>query len=129
MENTPKAYSMILGRPWLKLWGNNILIIIANTKTMTLSINKRIMVHPSQRPCNLDDIYDSEGGSTNGDEKHLYHVVPKLWPIGKISPKEFKFLPKIYEGMVQPEKNIIYPFWYYHHKLGETLILDKLTNL
>jgi hypothetical protein len=88
MENTPKAYSMILRRLWLKLWGNNMLIIIANTKKMTLSTNKQIMVHPSQRPCNLDDIYDWEGGLTNGDEKHLYHVVPKLWPIGKISPKK-----------------------------------------
>jgi hypothetical protein len=46
MEDTPKAYLMLLGRPWLKQakthhdWGNNILTIIANTKIVTLSIEK-----------------------------------------------------------------------------------------
>jgi hypothetical protein len=38
MEDTLEVYSMFLGRPWLKQtqvhhdWGNNTLIIIANTK-------------------------------------------------------------------------------------------------
>ncbi len=55
---------MFLGRPWLKQakvhhdWGNNILTIIVDTNTMTLSMEKRIMVHPSQTPGNLDDTYD-----------------------------------------------------------------------
>jgi hypothetical protein len=37
---------------------NNILTIITDTNTMTLSMEKRIMVHPSQTPRNLDDTYD-----------------------------------------------------------------------
>jgi hypothetical protein len=46
MEDTLEAYLMLLGRPWLKQvkthhdWGNNILTIIVDTKTMTLSTNK-----------------------------------------------------------------------------------------
>jgi hypothetical protein len=66
MEDTPNPYSMFLGRPWLKQakvhynWGNNILTIFLDTKTMTLSIEKKVMIHPSQRPCNLDDSYDWE---------------------------------------------------------------------
>jgi hypothetical protein len=41
MEDTPKAYSMLLGRAWLKQakthhdLGNNTLTIIANTKIVT----------------------------------------------------------------------------------------------
>jgi hypothetical protein len=87
MEDTPKAYSMFLGRPWLKQakvhhdWGNNTLTIIVATKTLTLSTEKRVMIHPSKRPCNLDDNYDWEEGLTNGNEKSLYHVVLELWPI------------------------------------------------
>jgi hypothetical protein len=46
MENTLEAYSMFLEKPWLKQtkvhhdWGNNTVTIIADTKTMTLSIKK-----------------------------------------------------------------------------------------
>jgi hypothetical protein len=29
------------------------------------------MIHPSQRPRNLDDNYDWEGGLMDGDEEHL----------------------------------------------------------
>jgi hypothetical protein len=45
MENIPEAYSMILGRPWLKQakvhhdWGNNTLTIIVNTKIVTLRMD------------------------------------------------------------------------------------------
>jgi hypothetical protein len=112
----PKAYSMLLGRPWVKQakvhhdWGNNILRIIIDTKTMTLSTKKQIMVHPSQKPCNLNDIYDWEGGLMDGDKECLYHVVPKLLHVGEVSPKELKFLFEVYVGMVQLEKNINYPF-------------------
>jgi hypothetical protein len=68
MEDTLRAYSMHLGWPWLKQTkghhdqGNNTLTIIVDTKIVTLSIEKWVMVHPSQRPCNLDDTYDWEGG-------------------------------------------------------------------
>jgi hypothetical protein len=68
------------------------------------------MVHLSQKPCNLDDTYDWEKGLTNGNTECLYHVIPELWLVGEVSIKELKFLPKLYVGMVQPEKNIIYPF-------------------
>jgi hypothetical protein len=46
MDDTLKAYLMLLGRPWMKQnkahhdWGNNTLIIIVNTKTLTLNTNK-----------------------------------------------------------------------------------------
>jgi hypothetical protein len=30
------------------------------------------MVHPSQRPYNLNDTYDWEGGLMDGDEEHLF---------------------------------------------------------
>jgi hypothetical protein len=84
---------------------------------------------PSQRPCNLDDTYDWEGGLTNGDKECLYHVVPKLWLVGEVSPKELKFLLKVYVGMTQPKDNINYPFWYYQHELGKTLILNGFANI
>jgi hypothetical protein len=63
MGDIPQAYLMFLGRPWLMQakvhhdWGNNILTIIVDTKIMTLNIIMQTMVHPSQRPCNLDDSY------------------------------------------------------------------------
>jgi hypothetical protein len=46
---------------------------------------------------------------TDGNEERLYHALPKLWHVGEVSPKELKFLPKIYVGMAQLEKNINYP--------------------
>jgi hypothetical protein len=52
---------------------------------MTLSMEKQIMIHPSQRPCNINDTYDWEGGLTNGNEKRLYHVVLELWHVRKIN--------------------------------------------
>jgi hypothetical protein len=66
------------------------------------------MVHPSQRPYNLYDIYDWEVGLMDGDEDRSYHAIPKLWPIGKVSPKELNILPEEYVGMAQHEKNINY---------------------
>ncbi len=46
----------------------------------------------------------------SGDEVCLYHVIPELWPIGEVSPKELKFLPEAYVGKVQVEENINYTF-------------------
>jgi len=116
MEDTLEAYSMFLRNPWLKQakshhdWGNNILTIIVDTKIVTLSTEKRVMVHPSQRPCNLDDIYDWEGGLMDGNKKHLYDVIPELWPIGEISLEELKFFPEVYVEMAQLKYDINYPF-------------------
>jgi hypothetical protein len=96
MEDILEAYLMFLKRPWLKQtklhhdWGNNILIIIVDTKTMTLSTKKWVMVHPSQRPCNLDDIYHW----TNGNKECLYHDILELWHVGEVSPKELNSYPK-----------------------------------
>jgi hypothetical protein len=87
------------------------------------------MIQPSQRPYNLDDTYDWDRGFTNGDEECLYHVVPELWLVGKINPKELKFLLEVYVGMAQPKDNINYPFWYYQHEPGETLILDESIDI
>ncbi len=41
----------------------------------------------------------------DGSKEHLYHVVPKLWHVGKVSLEKFKFLFEVYVGMVQPEEN------------------------
>jgi hypothetical protein len=68
MEDILKAYLMFLGRPWFKQvkvhhdWGNDTSTIIVDTKIVKLSIEKQVMVHPSQRPCNLNDTYDWEKG-------------------------------------------------------------------
>ncbi len=135
MEDTPEAYLMLLGRPWFKQakvhqdWGNNTLTITADTNKMTLSIEKQVMVHPSQRPCNFDNTYDWEGGLIDGDKECLYLVVPELCLVGKISPKELKFLPKVYVGMAQRKDDINYPFWYYQHEHGKTLIIDESTDI
>jgi hypothetical protein len=61
----------------------------------------------------------------DGDEECLYQAIPKLWPIGEISPEELKFLPEVYVKMAQPEENINYLLWYYQHECGKTLILEK----
>jgi hypothetical protein len=65
----------------------------------------------------------------DGDKERFYHVVPKLWHVGKVSPQELKFLLEVYVGMAQPKKNINYPFWYYQHEPREILILDESTNI
>jgi hypothetical protein len=135
MEYIRKAYSMLLGKPWLRQtkahhdWGNNTLTIIVDIIIMTLNTKKRIMVHPSQRPCNLDDTYDWEGGLMDGDKACLYHVVPELWLFGEVSIEEFKLLLEVYVGMAQLEENIHYPLWYYQHELRETLILDEFVDI
>jgi hypothetical protein len=64
------------------------------------------MAHPFQRPCNLDDTYDWEGGLIDGDKKCLYHAVPKLWLVGEVNPEELKFLFEVCVGLVQLEENI-----------------------
>jgi hypothetical protein len=65
----------------------------------------------------------------NGDKEHLYHVVLKLWPIAEVNLKELRFLPEVYVGMEQPKDDINYPFWYYQHEHGETLILDEFVDI
>jgi hypothetical protein len=47
---------------------------------------------------------------TNGDEECLHHAIPELWHVEEVSPKELKFILKIYVGMVQPEIILIIPF-------------------
>ncbi len=71
------------------------------------------MVHPSQRPWNLDDTYDWERGLMDGNKERLYHVVPKLWLVGEVNLEKLKFLPEVYVGTAQRENNINYLFWYY----------------
>jgi hypothetical protein len=75
-----------------------------------MTLNIRIMIHPFQRPCNLDDTFDWEEGLMNGDKEHLYHAILELWHVGEVSPEELKFLPEVYVRMAQPEDNINYFF-------------------
>ncbi len=91
-------------------WGNNILTIIVNTKTMTLSIEKRVMLHPSQKHCKLDETYSWERRLMDGDEERLYNDILELWHVGEVSPKKLKILSKVYVGMAQLEDNINYLF-------------------
>jgi hypothetical protein len=122
MEDILGAYLMFLGRPWFKQvkvhhdWGNGTSTIIVDTKTVKLNTEKQVMVHPSQRPCNLNDTYDWEKGLMNGDKECLYHVVPKLWHVREVNPEELKFLLKVCARMAQPKENINYLSWYHHHE-------------
>jgi len=51
----------------------NTLTIVIENKIVTLSTLKRTFIHPSKRPCNLDDDYDWEG-FINKNEECLYEV-------------------------------------------------------
>ncbi len=53
----------------------------------------------------------------------------ELWPVGEIVPKELYFKKKIDCGMLQPKNKVDDPVYFYEHQLGETLILDKATNI
>jgi hypothetical protein len=64
-----------------------------------LNILKRAFIHPSKRPCNLDDDYDWEG-LINENEECLYEVVPKLWLVGEMNLEDLKFLANVYCGML-----------------------------
>jgi hypothetical protein len=79
----------------------------------------------SKKPCNLDDSYDWEHGLTNKNEKCHYQTILDLWPIGKVSLNELKFLPYIFCRMT----TIIYPTWFYHYEVGGMLILDEFINV
>lgn len=54
MEKGKEAYSMLLGRPWLKQtkathdWDNNALIITSRDKEITFTTIKKIMLNPFQ---------------------------------------------------------------------------------
>jgi hypothetical protein len=43
------------------------------------------------------------------EEEQLYKVVPKLWLIGEVVPKELHFLAKINYGMMQTEDKNDHP--------------------
>jgi hypothetical protein len=64
MEEGNEAYSMLLGRPWLKQvkvthgQGNNTLIITSRDRKITFSTIKKIKLNPSQQPKHLDDGHD-----------------------------------------------------------------------
>ncbi len=79
----------------------NALTIPAKDKIVTLNTLKKTVIFPSRRPCNLDDNYYWENGLIDNDEEHLYQVVPKLWPIGEVSPNDLKFVLKILYGMLK----------------------------
>jgi hypothetical protein len=64
MEKGQEAYSMVLGRAWLKLpkaqhdWGNNTLTITSKDKEMILNTTMTIRLNLAQHPRQLDDGYD-----------------------------------------------------------------------
>lgn len=64
MEDGNEAYSMLLGRPWLKQVkathdrGSNTLTITSRDRKITFNTNKKIKFNPSQQPKHLDDGYE-----------------------------------------------------------------------
>ncbi len=66
MENGVKAYSMLLGWPWLKLarahhnWGDNTLTMTLGEWTVMLSTIKWININSSLWSKNVDDEFDWE---------------------------------------------------------------------
>jgi hypothetical protein len=92
------------------------LTILTKDKIIILNTLKRTFIFPSRRPCNLDDNHYWENGLTDNDEEHFYQIVPKLWPIGEVSPNDLKFLLKIFYGMLQPNKTFNYLVCSYHHE-------------
>ncbi len=107
MEDLQKTYFMLLGGPWLKQvkvyhdWGNNVLTIVMKDKIVTLNTSKKVFIFVSKKPCNLNDSYDWEHGLTNKNDKYNYQTIPNLWPIGKVSFNELKFLPYIFCATTQ----------------------------
>jgi hypothetical protein len=62
MENGIEAYSMLLGRPWLKQakayhkWGDSVLTIILGERTVIVNTIKKIPLKPSKRPKYVDRV-------------------------------------------------------------------------
>ncbi len=75
-----------------------------------MSIIEKIPLKPSKRPKYVDG-YDWEEGLLNEEKEQLYNAVPKLWPVGKMAPKELYFLKEIDCGMLQP-KELEYPIYF-----------------
>ncbi len=108
---------------------NNALTIPTKNKIVTLNTLKKTFIFPSRRPCNFNYNHYWENGLIDNDEEHLYQVVPKLWPIGDVSPNDLKFVLKIFYAMLQPNKTLNYLVWSYHHELEKMLILYEYANV
>jgi len=110
-----------LGRLWLKEvkvhrnWGDNILIIIFEDKTITFNTIKRVNIKSSQQPKKLDNEFHWEEGFFEQKEGELYRVILELRPIGKVMPKELYFLLEIDYKMLQPEEKNEYLVSFYEH--------------
>lgn len=84
MENGIEAYSMLLGRQWLKQrkshhnWGDNILTITPEDRTVTLNSIKRVNIKSSQRPKYLDNEFDWDEGFSEQEEEEMYKEVLEL---------------------------------------------------
>jgi hypothetical protein len=69
-----------------------------------------VNIKSSQQPNNLDNEFNWEEELSKQKEEQLYKVVPELWPIRKVVPKELHFLLEIDCGMIQTKEKIDYPF-------------------
>ncbi len=71
-----------------------------------MSIIKKIPLKLLKRPKYVNDGYDWEEGLSNEEEEQLYNVMPKLWHVGEVAPKELYFLKEIDYGMLQPKEKL-----------------------
>ncbi len=55
------------------------------------------------------------------ENEQLYNVVPKLWHVGEVVPKELYFFKKIDYGMLQPKHIVDYPIYFYEHQLRKVV--------
>lgn len=84
MENGIEAYSMLLGKLWLKQgkshhnWGGNTLIITSEYRMVTLNTIKRVNIKSSQRPKYLDNEFDWDEGFSEQEEEEMYKEVLEL---------------------------------------------------
>jgi len=85
-------------------WGDSTLTIITRERTRAIPLKPYV-----------DDGYDWEEGLLNEEKEQLYNVVPKLWPIREMAPKELYFLKEIDCGMLQPKAKPKYLIYFYKH--------------
>jgi hypothetical protein len=50
---------------------------------------------------------------------NIYNVVPKLWHVREVVPKELDY------GMLQPKQKVDYPVYFYEHLPGKVVNIVK----
>ena len=136
MEELDPAYSLLLGRPWLRDakvthdWGNNMITIHGNGKQVTISVTKSLGAE-TKRPDVLV-CYDLKRGITDEEEEILLLAHLNLVTIAIISMADFSKKDTIgCYGTTEKEDNIktVYPPDFYQHEVGNVIIDDTPTRV